>query len=110
MTARASAHAGNCCRALTGRRFTGSAHLTRARRRSAAIAATCPALRQQVGSNLPSQTRKVIPIDDPVFDQATLLAADAVIKPQLPGTAPVLSRDNILLSLNQKESVRSGSK
>lgn len=45
---------------------------------------------QQVGSTLPSQTRKVIPIDDPVFDQAALLAADAVIKSRMPGTAPVL--------------------
>lgn len=45
---------------------------------------------QQVGSNLPSHTRKVIPIQEPIFDQAVLLAADGVIKSLLPGTKPVL--------------------
>lgn len=45
---------------------------------------------QQVGSNLPSHTRKVIPIQDPIFDQAVLLAADAVIKSLVPGAKPVL--------------------
>ena len=45
---------------------------------------------QQVGSNLPSHTRKVIPIAEPIFDQAVLLAADSLIKSLVPGAKPVL--------------------
>jgi hypothetical protein len=45
---------------------------------------------QQVGSNLPSHTRNVVPIQEPIFDQAALLAADGVIKSLLPGAKPVL--------------------
>lgn len=47
-------------------------------------------VKYEIGIRLGGQTRTILPIDNPVFDDAVLRSADSALKRLVPGTKPVL--------------------
>lgn len=60
--------------------------------------------RGKTGSSLAGRQRQVVPISDPVFDRAALLAVDAAVRKARPGTEVILlgGRDAGLLDVQAK--------